>query len=155
MKSVSLSRVVRAHDSYRFFCPIQSWSQLLSLALTLGLGLPLIAMLLMLLDPTAPLGYIVVPVAVGGVVPMFVALPARFEVMTRFHAQHFAGTLDRTLVSMGYVLCAEGPQQQRCYRRQANWLRWKENDIAVSVREHAIAVSGPVFALRALQQKLG
>jgi len=155
MKSVSLSRVVRSHDPYRFLCPIQSWSQLLSLALTLGLGLALIVVVLMLLDPSAPLAYIVIPVVAGGLFPVFIALPARFEVMTRFHAEYFARTLDRTLASMGYVPRSDAPGPTRYYRRQAGWLRWKENDIAVTVREHAIGVNGPVFALRALQQRLG
>lgn len=154
MKSVTLSQVVRAHDPYRFLCPIQSWSQFMSLTVTLAIGLPLIAMLFMLLDPTAPLAYIIIPVAVGGLAPVFAALPARFEVITRFHAQHFARTLDETLVAMGYVPRTGAVGGARHYTRQSRFLRWKENEIAVQVSEHAIAITGPIFTLRLLQQRL-
>ena len=95
MKSVSLSQVVRSHDSFRFLCPIQSWDQLLSIALTLALGLTCIVMLFLALDPGAPVAYLVIPVLMGGLAPVFAALPARFEVVTRFHAHYFLKTLDR------------------------------------------------------------
>jgi hypothetical protein len=154
MKSVSLSQVVRSHDSFRFLCPIQSWSQLLSLALTLAVGLTFIATLFMALDPTAPVAYIVIPVLMGGLAPVFAALPARFEVVTRFHAHHFLKTLEESILSMGYTPTESAAGRTRCYRPQAKLFRWKENAIAVTVNEHAITVGGPVFALRLLQQKL-
>lgn len=154
MKSVTLSQVVRAHDSYRFLCPIQSWGQFTSLACALVPGLALIAMLFMALDPTAPLAYIVIPVIAGGLLPVFAALPARFEVNTRFHAQHFAAPLDETIQSMGYAPDVTSAGATRCYNRHGYLLRWKENQITVTVREHAISIRGPVFALRLLQQKL-
>lgn len=154
MKSVSLSQVVRSHDSFRFLCPIQSWSQLTSFALTLAVGLTCIAMLFMALDPTAPLAYIVIPVLLGGLAPVFAALPARFEVFTRFHAHHFVKTLDETILSMGYTPTESPAERTRCYRPQTGLFRWKEHAIAVTINEHAITVGGPVFALRLLQQKL-
>jgi hypothetical protein len=153
MKSVSLTQVVRAHESYRFLCPIQSWSQLLSLALTLTIGLALIAMLFMALDPTAPVAYILIPVLMGGMAPVFAALPARFEVVTRFQARHFLKTLDETILSMGYA-AAESEAERTRYLPQARLFRWKESAIAVTVTEHAITVGGPIFVLRMLQQKL-
>jgi hypothetical protein len=154
MKSVSLSQVVRSHDSYRFLCPIQSWNQLLSLALTMAIGLTLIAMLFMAIDPTAPVAYIVIPVLLGGMAPVFAALPARFEVVTRFHAHYFLKTLDETILSMGYATTKSAAEPTRQYRPQATLLRWKENAITVTVNEHVITVGGPIFALRQLQQKL-
>ncbi|MEO7495127.1 MAG: hypothetical protein ABIV04_09260 [Massilia sp.] len=126
----------------------------MSVTVTLAIGLPLIAMLFMMLDPTAPLAYIVIPVTVGGLVPVFAALPARFEIITRFQAQHFARTLDETLVALGYAPRAGGPGAARHYARQSRFLRWKENEIAITVSEHAIAISGPIFTLRLLQQRL-
>lgn len=154
MKSVSLSQVVRSHDSFRFLCPIQSWSQLISLALTLAVGLTCIAMLFMALDPDAPLAYIVVPVLLGGLAPVFAALPARFEVFTRFHASYFLKTLEETILSMGYTPAESPAERTRCYRPLTGLFRWKEHAIAVTVTEHAITVGGPVLALRVLQQKL-
>jgi hypothetical protein len=154
MKSVTLSEVVRAHEPYRFLCPIQSWSQFVSLMLMLAVGLPLIAVLFMLLDPGAPPLMIVVPVLVGGLAPVFAALPARFDVATRFHARHFVQRLDETIASLGYVPREALPGQRRIYVRQEALLRWKENEIAVTLSDHAIAISGPVFTLRLLQQRL-
>ena len=154
MKSVSMSEVVRSHDAFRFLCPIQSWGQFISLALTLSVGLALIAMLFMALDPTAPVAFIIIPVLLGGLAPVFAALPARFEVVTRFHAQHFLKTLDRTILSMGYVADEAQSERSRQYRPRARLFRWKENAIAVTVTEHAVTIAGPVFALRLLQEKL-
>lgn len=153
MKSVSMSQVVRAHDAIRFLCPIQSWSQLLSLGFTLVVGLTFIAMVCMAIDPTAPVAYIAVPVLVGGLAPVFAALPGRFQVNTRFHAQHFVKTLDEAILSMGYSPVKSVDGRTR-YQPHARPFRWKENAIEVSVREHAIVVGGPVFALRTLQQRL-
>ncbi len=154
MKSVSLSQVVRSHESFRFFCPIQSWRQLLALALALAAGLTCIALLFMALDPGAPAAYVVVPVLLGGLVPVFAALPGQFQVLTRFHALHFVKTLDATIVSMGYAPAAATTERSRRYSRKAGIFHWTDNAIAVSVTEHAITVSGPMFALRMLQQKL-
>ena len=154
MKSVSLTQVVRSHDSYRYLCPIQSWGQFLSLALTLTIGLGFIAMLFMAFDPTAPVAYVVVPVLLGGMAPVFAALPARFEVFTRFQAQHFLKTLDQAIRSMGYQPAASNAGRTRHYSRQAGLFRWKENAIAVTVTEHTITVGGPIFAMRMLQHKL-
>lgn len=154
MKSVSLSQVVRSHDSYRFFCPIQSWGQFLSLALTLTVGLACIALLFMAIDPTAPVAYIVVPVLLGGLAPVFAALPGQFQVVTRFHAQYFLKTLDETILSMGYVPAESPADRTRRYSRATGLFQWKENAIAVTVTEHAITIGGPIFTLRMLQQKL-
>jgi hypothetical protein len=154
MKSVSMSQVVRSHDSYRYLCPIQSWSQFISLALTMTVGLALIAMLFAALDPGAPIAYVVVPVLVGGMAPVFAVLPARFEVSTRFHASHFVKTLDETILSMGYVPVESDADRIRCYSRRAGLFHWKESAIAVTVGEHAITVGGPIGAMRQLQQKL-
>jgi hypothetical protein len=154
MKSVSLTQVVRSHESYRFLCPIQSWSQLVSLALTLTIGLALIAMLFMALDPTAPVAYILIPVLMGGMAPVFAALPARFQVVTRFQAQHFVKTLDEAILSMGYTAAEPEADRGRRYLPQARLFRWKESAIAVTVTEHDITVGGPVFVLRMLQHRL-
>lgn len=154
MKSVSMSRVVRSHDAVRFLCPIQSWAQLVSLAITLAVGLTLIATLCMAIDPTAPVAYIVIPVLIGGLAPVFAALPARFQVSTRFDANFFLNTLDESILSMGYGPATSEDGQVRRYLPLARLFRWKENMIAVTIGEHAVTVGGPVFALRLLQQKL-
>lgn len=154
MKSVSMSHVVRSHDSYRYLCPIQSWSQFVSLALTLTLGLALIAMVFAALDPTAPIAYVVVPVLLGGMAPLFAVLPARFEVSTRFHAHYFLKTLDETIMSMGYAPTESEVGRVRCYSRRTGLFHWKESAIAVTVSEHAITVGGPIAVMRQLQHRL-
>jgi hypothetical protein len=154
MKSVSMSHVVRSHESYRYLCPIQSWSQFVSLVLTLTIGLALIAMAFSALDPSAPLAYVVIPVLLGGMAPVFAVLPARFEVSTRFYAHHFLKTLDETILSMGYAVAEPGPDRMRYYSRRSGLFHWKESAIAVTVGEHAITVGGPIAAMRQLQQKL-
>lgn len=154
MKSVSLSQVVRSHDSFRFFCPLQSWSQFLSLAVTLCAGLTGIALLFMAIDPTAPMAYIIVPILLGGLAPVFAALPGQFKVITRFDAHYFLKTLDQTIASMGYSAELPVAGRTRRYCRGTGLFNWKEHVIAVTVTEHAINVDGPIFTLRMLQQKL-
>ena len=154
MKSVSLSQVVRSHDGFRFFFPLQSWRQFLSLAATLSVGLACIALLFMAIDPSAPLGYIIVPILLGGLAPVFAALPGRFEVATRFHAHYFLKTLDQTIVSMGYRAELPAAGRSRRYSRSAGLFNWKEHAIDVTMGEHAITIDGPIFTLRMLQRKL-
>jgi hypothetical protein len=92
MKKFTRSTVVRDH-AHPHLHPIRSWRQLARYGATLALGLPAIAMAIHLLDPTAPLAYIVGPVLAGGLLPAFALLPSRFEVNTRFQARHLVGTL--------------------------------------------------------------
>jgi hypothetical protein len=154
MKSVIMSQVVRAHEPVRFLCPIQSWRQLISLALVLAVGLPLIIALMRALDPSAPLAYIVIPALAGATIPMVAALPGRFSVITRFHARHFVRDLEDAIVSMGYTRCDNTQEGLRYRNSGGGWVNWRENEIALTVNEHAIAVGGPMFALRALQRRL-
>jgi hypothetical protein len=98
--------------------------------------------------------YIVIPVLMGGLAPVFAALPARFEVNTRFDAHFFLHTLDESILSMGYCAAEPADGHVRRYQPLARLFRWKENTIAVTIGEHAVTVGGPVFALRLLQQKL-
>ncbi len=154
MKSVSLSQVVRSNESYRALGPVQSWRETLSLALTLAVGLTLIAALFIAYDPSAPVGYILVPVLLGGMVPVFAALPAKFEVFTRFHAHHFIKTLDETILAMGYTPAESQAECTRIYCRKPTLFHMQGNAIAITVHEHAILIGGPFATLRMLQQKL-
>jgi hypothetical protein len=106
------------------------------------------------LDLTAPIAYVVVPVFLGGMAPVFAVLPARFEVNTRFHARYFVKTLDEAILAMGYAPAESDKERIRCYSRRAGLFRWKESAIAVTVSEHAIVIGGPIAAMRQLQQKL-
>lgn len=154
MKSVSLSQVVRSQPAHRLARPLQSWRQLAALALTLASGLTLIAVLLMVLAPATPAAWIVLPVLLGGTLPLFGTLPAQFDVNTRFDAAHFVKTLDRTLSEMGYAPTASGDGRTRCYRRPPRLFHWKDGTISLAVHAHAITVGGPLPALRQLQQRL-
>jgi hypothetical protein len=154
MQDVTLSHLTRTHAPYRFLCPIRSRRQLIAFGIFLVFGLPLITLLLKLLDPTAPLACILVPALVGGSLPMFAVLPARLNMVTRFHAGHLIHMLDETIQSLGYARSETLPAGARYHAMQPRWLAWKENDIAVTVRDHSIEVSGPLCAMRALQEKL-
>jgi hypothetical protein len=153
MKNVTLSAVVRNHARCCLLCPIRTWRQLGQYAATLALGLPVIALLAHLFDPTAPFAYIVWPVVAGGLLPTFALLPGRFEVNTRFHAHHLVGTLDASLSRLGYVKTAEDAASV-CYQpRRRHWYG-ADADIAVTLRPHAADIAGPLVTLRALQRQL-
>jgi len=154
MKSVSLTQVVRSHQAYRLASPVRSWRELAALALTLSVGLTAIAMVLMALDPGAPAAWIVTPVLLGGSLPLFAAMPGQFKVLTRFEASHLIGTLDTTLREMGYKVADGGDGRSRTYHRRAGLFRWKDSVVTLQLQPHAISISGPMPAMRRLQQRL-
>ena len=154
MKSVTFSDIERVEAHARFLPIIRSAQRQMTLALTLGLGLPALMLALHVIDPTAPLAYIVVPVLLGGIVPLARSLPGRLEVSTRFSACHLVGTLDDALDKLGYVSTDRGPGAVRYRVRTARWPQWQSNDIAVTVHEHALEVTGPVQTLRALRRQM-
>ncbi|WP_426115189.1 hypothetical protein [Massilia sp. PWRC2] len=154
MKSVSLSPVVPVQWAPRLPHERQSWRPLAALALAVSSGLALIAALMMHLDPTAPAAWIVIPVLLGGSLPLLAVLPGRFDVHTRFDAAHFVNTLDRTLGEMGYISEGCTDPRTRSYRRRSRLPHWNDGTIALTVHAHAITVGGPLPALRQLQQRL-
>lgn len=154
MKNVTLSRVVRNHGRRQLLCPIRSWRQLGTYAMTLALGLPIIALLAHLFDPGAPLAYIVAPVLAGGLLPAFALLPGRFEVNTRFHAHHLIATLDASLARLGYVKAVQDAAGVRYRRLRRQWMTGPAADIAVTLSPHAADIAGPLGTLRALQRQL-
>jgi hypothetical protein len=152
MKSVTFSEVIRLREASPL-CTATT-RQLLLFGLTVAVGLPGLVVGFHLLDPAAPLGYIVGPVMAGGLLPVLAAAPGRFEVQTRFHASHLVGTLDDTLAALGYAPAQRGPGSVR-YRAQRNSLRpWNRPEISVTVRDHALDIVGPFDTLRALQRQL-
>jgi len=155
MKSVTFSDIERVQDRARRLPRLQSLRRLATLALLLALGLPALMVAFHLLDPTAPLGYIVVPVLLGGLLPATQVLPGRFEVTTRFDACHMVVTLDEALGKLGYVQAERAPGSVRYRARGARWPSWLNKEIAVTVRPHALEVTGPVSALRALRVRMG
>ena len=154
MKSVSLTQVVRSHQAYRLASPVRSWRELAALALTLSVGLAAIAMVLMALDPGAPAAWIVTPVLLGGSLPLFAAIPGQFKVRTRFEASHLLGTLDTTLREMGYAVADGCDGRSRTYQRRARLFSWKDSVVTLQLQPHAISISGPMPAMRRLQQRL-
>lgn len=151
MKSVTFSDIERVQGRSRSLPSLQSIGQLATLALLLAIGLPALMIAFHLVDPTAPLGYIVVPVMLGGLLPVTQALPGRFEVTTRFEACHMVLTLDQALGKLGYDQAGHAPGTVRYRARGARWL---SRDITVAVRAHALEVTGPVPALRALRRHI-
>jgi hypothetical protein len=154
MQNVTLGAVVRNHARRQLLCPIRSWRQLGLYALTLALGLPLIAVVARVLDPGAPLAYILVPVLAGGLLPAFALLPGRFEVKTRFQAHHLLSTLDESLQHLGYVKTVENAARLHYQPRRRRWFGGPAADIDVTLHPYAADIAGPLRALRVLQRTL-
>ncbi|MFK3740332.1 hypothetical protein [Massilia sp. TN1-12] len=155
MKSVTFSDIepVR-HRLSRPLRPSVRAQRLAPLALLLALGLPTLALVFHLVEPATPLGYIVLPVLAGGVLPLLEELPGRLEVSTRFHACHLVGTLDETMEKLGYIPAERSPGTVRYRSRARRWARLPQREVAVTVLDHALEVTGPVPALRALRKRL-
>lgn len=148
MKSVTFSDIVRVPEqARRTASPLGSPQRLAWLTLTLALGLPALMYAFRQLDPGAPLAYIVLPILAGGLLPMLHMAPGRLEVTTRFEACHLVCTLDDALGRLGYAPAERIPGAVR-YRTRGG------KEIAVTVRAHALEVTGPVPALRALRQQM-
>ena len=154
MKSVTFSEVVRADERARLLNPVRPSRQLALFGVTLASGLSLLMLVLHLVKPDTPLAYIVLPALAGGLVPVFAAVPGRFEVSTRFDARHMVGTLDETLASLGFAPAAQAPGAVRYRSREALWRGWRSTEVTVTVRAHALEVVGPIDTLRVLQQRL-
>jgi hypothetical protein len=154
MKNGTLSALVRTHEAQRPWRPLPSWRQLFTLTLTSATVLALIVVPLSLLDPTAPLACIVIPALIGVCAPLVAARPGRFDVKSAHHALQWFTTVDRALVSMGYRACERSPACTRYRCRRPGLLRWREDPITLTLESNAIAIDGPMFALRALQRKL-
>jgi len=148
MKSVTFSDIERVPEQARLPSPLGSPQRVAMLVLTLALGLPALMFIFKQVDPGAPLAYIVVPVLAGGLLPMMsMMMPGRFEVTTRFEACHLVVTLDDALGRLGYAPAERVPGAVR-YRARGG------KEIAVTVRAHALEVTGPVPALRALRRQM-
>jgi hypothetical protein len=149
MKSVTFSDIERAPEqARRRSSSLGSPQRTAWLGLTLVLGLPVLMFAFHLFDPRAPLAYIVVPILAGGLLPMAAQMmTGRFEVTTRFDACHLVVTLDEALGRLGYAPAERLPGAVR-YRARGG------KEIAVTVREHALEVTGPVKALRALREQM-
>lgn len=148
MKNVTLSDIVRDRGPGR----LPAWPQLARFAVTLALGLPVIALLFHLLDPGAPLAWVIGPVLAGGLLPACALLPGRFDVRTRFHARHLVGTLDATLAQLGYERSSQDGASIRYTPRSRAWLGGR--DVAVTLHSHMAEIAGPVSTLRALQRQM-
>jgi hypothetical protein len=120
-------------------------------ALMLALGLPTMILGAHQLDPSAPLPYIILPVLAGAAAPLWTALSGKLEVTTRFDAHYLLRTLDHTLDGLGYERVEQHRGALRYRTGNAGWL---QKEIAVTVREHSIEVTGPVSALRALHASM-
>jgi len=155
MKSVTFSEIERVRKGPHRPTSLAPAQRQAVLLLSLVLGLPALVFAFHLVDPTAPLGYIVVPVLLGGVLPALAStLPGRLEVATRFSACHLVGSLDDAMERLGYAPAERGPGTVRYRLRTARRPEWRRTDIMVTVRDHMLEVTGPVRTLRALRQQL-
>jgi hypothetical protein len=152
MKSVVFSDIEPVR--HRPARPTVRAQRLAPLALMLVLGLPALAFVFHHVEPGTPLGYIVLPVLAGGVLPLLEELPGRLQVSTRFHACHLIATLDETMAKLGYVPIERSPGTVRYRSSRRRWTRLPQREVAVTVLEHALDVTGPVPALRALRKRL-
>lgn len=154
MKSMRFSDIEHVRDGRQRPPASFSLERLTVLVLTLGLGLPILILLLHRATPNTPLGYIVLPVLLGGLLPLSRVLQGRLEVSTRFDASHLAGALHEEVIKLGYVQAESGAGTVRYRSRPLGWLRRRARDIFVTVYEHGLEVTGPVPALRALRRSM-
>jgi len=155
MKSVTFSEIERVRKGPHHPTSLAPAQHRALLLLSMVLGLPALVFAFHLVDPTAPLGYIVVPVLLGGLLPAIArTLPGRFEVTTRFSACHLVGTLDDAMARLGYAPAERGPGTVRYCMGAAHWPARKNAEITVTVRDHLLEVTGPVRTLRALRRQL-
>jgi hypothetical protein len=147
MKSVTFSDIERIPEQARNGSPLGAQQRMVLLGATLALGLPALMFVFHVFDPAAPLAYIVLPILAGGLLPMAHMVPGRLQVMTRFEACHLVCTLDQALARLGYVPAERAPGAVR-YRARGG------KEIAVTVRDHVLEVTGPVPALRALRRRM-
>jgi hypothetical protein len=155
MKSVTFSEIERVRKGPHRTASLAPAQRRAVLLLSMVLGLAALVFAFHLVDPTAPLGYIVVPVLLGGLLPAIArTLPARFEVTTRFSACHLVGTLDDAMERLGYTPAERGPGTVRYRMPAARWPAWPQADITVTVRDHMLEVTGPVRTLHALRRQL-
>jgi hypothetical protein len=158
MLAYTVSEIVRSRGRSRF--PIQSWRQLRRLALTLALGLPAIMLAFHFLDPAAPLAYIVAPVLAGGLLPLLMMPPGQFEVASRAAGtEALAGALEHAFAGMGFEKKPDHHGALRYGARKQGWLGWHalgwhNGEVELTLRGHAIDVSGPVAILHALRQHM-
>jgi len=153
MNSVTFSEIERVRDRPGFLQRIETWRQSLPWALTLLAGLPLLVLALHLIDPDTPMPYLVVPAVIGGLLPVCMLGPGRFEMRTRFDAHHMLERLDEALETLGYRRSAADSTSIR-YFRPRPWLRGQEGAIDVAVREHVLEIVGPMGSLRLLQHRM-
>ena len=113
MKSVTFSDIEHVQGRSPSVPSLRSIPRPAMFALLLGFGLPTLMMVFHVLDPSAPLAYIVVPVLLGGLLPATQVLPGRFEVTTRFDACHMVLTLDEALGKLGYDQAERAPGSVR------------------------------------------
>jgi hypothetical protein len=155
MKSVTFSEIERVRKGAHRPVSHDAARRPMLLLMIMVLGLPALVIAFHLVDPTAPLGYIVVPVLLGGLLPAVArTLPGRLEVTTRFSACHLVGTLDEAMESLGYVAAERGPGTVRYRMRPTSWPQRQGADITVTVLDHLLEVTGPVRTLRALRRQL-
>ena len=147
MKSVMFSEIVGAprRSGLRGLSPLAAYG------LTLAIGMPLLVLALRLLDPGAPLAYIVVPVLAGLALPLCTPAPGRLDVSTRFDARYLRATLDSALGDLGYAQVCAGPDRIR-YATAGR--AWRARSLSVRVKPHVLEVVGPIPTLRALQAAL-
>ena len=149
MKSVMFSEVVPAQRSAGL---LRTLSPLAAYGLTVAIGMPLLVLAMHLLDPSAPLAYIVLPVLAGLALPLCASAPGRLDISTRFDACHMRTTLGTTLGEMGFIETAAGPERIRYVK--AGTGPWRARAISVRIRTHALEVTGPIPTLRTLQAAL-
>ncbi len=153
MNSVTFSEIERVRQRPGFLQRLDTWRQSLPWALTLLAGLPILVLVLHLIDPDTPMPFLVLPAIIGGLLPICMLGPGRFEMRTRLDAHDMIATLDAALETLGYRRTATDSTSIR-YFRPRPWLRGQEGAIDVAVREHVLEIVGPVGSLRLLQHRM-
>jgi hypothetical protein len=153
MDNVELSEIVRAYSGWRCFFPVQSVDQFASFCSLCAACILTLALVLINIDPLAPLGYVLIPAALGGTSPLFAVLPGRLVIRSRAGANS-SRTVEAALLRLGYVRAETAANGTRYRNSLPGWLHWKESEFSLAIHGDAITVSGPIYPLRVLRKSL-
>lgn len=155
MSNISSLEVDRTHSKLCFLNPLQSLSQFVSIAVTLTIGLCLLALVSRAAFPNIPVLIVLTPAAIGGLAPLYAVLPGRLVV--RVHALSVTAVTNQVLSEMsnlGYRERVPEHPARRFRTCRPRWQRWLENELTIVSGEQTVEVTGPIFAVRMLLTRI-
>jgi hypothetical protein len=147
------SHLRHMHPAWCWLCPIQSRSQLLSIAVIFLLVLPAVAWAGHAAAPAMPLPWLLLPSVVGAMPAIYAVLPGRLEIVAAADARELASGIVQFILSAGYVHGTASDGGSRFIPRGPRWMRWEENTLSVRVLDdRTVRVDGPLLTLYATRR---